>query len=154
VFALLVCLAFILMEPITYLTHRFVMHGFGFFLHRSHHRRNISGWEANDWYPVMFASVVCFAMFVGANGIPALYPTGIGVTLYGAAYGIVHDIYIHRRIPLFKRELPGFNKLAERHELHHRFNGEPYGMLFPLLPKTLKARAAQVDEHSDIQSRK
>ena len=31
--------AFVAMEPITYLVHRFVFHGVGMFLHRSHHRR-------------------------------------------------------------------------------------------------------------------
>ena len=132
------------MEPITYLTHRYVMHGFGAFLHRSHHRRNTTGWEANDAYPVLFGGGVCIALAVGFNvaGFSFVIPVCIGVTLYGLIYALVHDVYIHRRLPLFRRPNARLDHLAERHELHHRFNGEPYGMLVPIVPKALLARAA------------
>ena len=32
------------------------------------------------------------------DGLGSLIPVGIGVTLYGIAYGFVHDVYIHGRI--------------------------------------------------------
>ena len=57
-----------------------------------------AGWEANDWFPVMFASIVNSAIWVGFNrdGFAALLPAAAGVTAYGAAYALVHDVYIHR----------------------------------------------------------
>ena len=134
--ALIVLVAFLAMEPVTALTHRFVMHGIGRRLHRSHHRRNSTGWEANDLYPVMFAAVVLVGLAVGFNvdGWSVLVPIGVGVTLYGLAYALVHDVYIHRRVgALGGRTLPGLERLAAAHRVHHDRNGAPYGMLIPIV---------------------
>ena len=152
----LAVVAFVVMEPVTAATHRFVMHGPGLLLHRSHHRRTYragsfarsktrsahTGWERNDAYPVMFAAVVCVGFWLGFNGpqLAELVPIGVGVTAYGAAYGLVHDVYIHRRLRWFgDRLVPIFERLAAAHELHHRFNGAPYGMLVPIVPRRLRA---------------
>jgi beta-carotene 3-hydroxylase len=145
----IVLAAFVVMEPATYLTHRYVMHGLGRRLHRSHHRRwpaRAAGepfFEANDAFPAMFASVVMLAMAVGFNvdGLTVLLPITIGVTLYGVAYALVHDGYIHGRLPVRFRH-PQLDRLADAHELHHRFGGEPYGMLVPIVPASVRARAA------------
>lgn len=127
--------AFVAMEPITALTHRFVMHGVGWVLHRSHHDRAASRWEANDLFPVMFAGVVCTGFAVGFNvgGAGVLVPIGIGITLYGVAYALVHDLYIHGRAG--GRRIgsnPVLDRLAEAHADHHRTGGAPYGMLLPV----------------------
>jgi len=136
--------AFVAMEPLTAATHRFVMHGIGERLHRSHHhRRRHGGWEANDAYPVMFAAVVCVALWVGFNepGWSGLVPVGVGVTMYGAAYAFVHDVYIHRRLRWFgEHHVPALDRLADAHALHHRFGGAPYGMLVPIVPAALRRR--------------
>lgn len=138
---------FVLMEPLTALTHRYVMHGIGVALHRSHHRRVRPGespqrWEANDAYPVMFAAVVMLGFAAGFNvsGLGALVPLGIGITAYGMAYALVHDVYIHRRIPMFgDRQLPGLERLAAAHRVHHDRNGAPYGMLVPVLARSSRS---------------
>ena len=135
---LVAVLAFVAMEPITAATHRFVMHGPGRVLHRSHHRRNSHGWELNDLFPVAFAALVMMAMAIGFNvqGFEVLVPVGIGVTLYGAAYALVHDIYIHQRLPWFRgRSVPVFERLAAAHRVHHDRNGAPYGMLIPVIAR-------------------
>ena len=136
--------AFGAMEPVTAATHRFVMHGAGMFLHRSHHRRTHTGWERNDAYPVMFAAVVCVGFWLGFHEpqLAELVPIGVGITAYGAAYALVHDVYIHHRLRWFRdRQVPGFERLAAAHELHHRFGGAPYGMLVPVVPRRLRDRA-------------
>lgn len=141
-------LAFLAMEPVTAATHRWVMHGVGEFLHRSHHRRIVSRFEANDWYPVMFAAVVNVGFVAGFNwdGFGSLVPAGVGVTAYGAAYALVHDVYIHRRIGWFEgRRIEAFDRLAEAHRIHHLYNAAPYGMLLPLVPAELRERAGQTD---------
>jgi beta-carotene 3-hydroxylase len=131
-------LAFVAMEPVTAATHRFVMHGPGRVLHRSHHRSAVggtTGWELNDLFPLAFAIVVMMAMAVGFNvaGFGVLVPIGVGVTAYGVIYALVHDVYIHRRLPLFRnRTVPGLERLAAAHREHHRLNAAPYGMLVPL----------------------
>lgn len=142
---LVVILAFVAMEPVTYAVHRWVMHGPGRALHGSHHRRRAGRFEANDLYPLAFAAVVGAGLGVGFNvdGWGLLVPIGVGVTAYGAVYAAVHDGHIHGRLALLaRRRGRGWARLAEAHRLHHRFGGEPYGMLFPVVPASLRARAA------------
>ncbi|MHB1536884.1 MAG: sterol desaturase family protein, partial [Acidimicrobiales bacterium] len=133
--------AFAVMEPVSYASHRWVMHGAGWVLHRSHHRDNRERrdrFEANDWFPVIFAGATVTAMAVGTR-VPAArlaVPAAVGVTAYGAAYAFVHDVYIHRRLG----RLPSvglLERLGEAHALHHRFGGEPYGMLLPVVPRAV-----------------
>lgn len=143
----LVVAAFVVMEPVTAATHRWIMHGIGEVLHRSHHRRRIGRFEANDAYPVMFAAVVCVGFWAGFNlsNLSSLIPIGIGVTAYGIAYGIVHDVYIHGRTGLITTRVPVLDRLAEAHRIHHLYNGAPYGMLLPVVPRHLRERAARTD---------
>jgi beta-carotene 3-hydroxylase len=147
--------AFVLMEPFTAFAHRLVMHGVGIALHRSHHRRVRPGesprrWEANDAFPVMFAAVVMLGFAIGFNvsGFDVLVPIGIGITAYGAAYALVHDAYIHRRLPLFgERTVPGLERLAVAHRRHHDRNGAPYGMLAPLPVRGARGRSGSRPSH-------
>jgi beta-carotene 3-hydroxylase len=145
--ALVVALvAFATMEPVTAATHRWVMHGVGERLHRSHHQRHDGRWEANDLYPVMFAAVVCVAMWAGFNvdGVGLLVPAAIGITAYGAAYAFVHDVYIHRRLGgLGGRRVALLDRLADAHRIHHLYGEAPYGMLVPVVPARLRERAGR-----------
>jgi beta-carotene 3-hydroxylase len=140
--------AFVVMEPLTYAAHRWVMHGVGWVLHRSHHRRRrISTWrdrfEANDWFPVAFAGVTiaAFALGTSLRSAELLVPVAVGVTLYGATYAFVHDVYIHGRIARLPVLAP-LERLRDAHAIHHLYGGEPYGMLCPVVPKALRERAA------------
>lgn len=136
--------AFAVMEPVTAATHRWVMHGVGERLHRSHHRVRRHRWEANDAYPVMFAAVVCLGLWTGFNqpGWAGLVPVGVGVTLYGAAYATVHDVYTHGRLGGFGgRRIAHLERLAAAHRIHHLHSGAPYGMLVPIVPRHLRDRA-------------
>jgi beta-carotene 3-hydroxylase len=145
--ALVVALvAFAAMEPVTAATHRWVMHGVGERLHRSHHQRHDGRWEANDLYPVLFASIVCAALWAGFNidGVGVLVPAGLGITAYGAAYAFVHDAYIHHRLGgLGRRRVAVLDRLADAHRIHHLFGEAPYGMLVPVVPARLRERAAR-----------
>ncbi len=147
-FALITLGGFILMEPFTAATHRWVMHGIGEWFHRSHHRPGRKpAWERNDWFPVAFAALVMFGLWLGFNaGLTALIPLAVGVTLYGIAYALVHDGYIHRRLGVFgARRVAVLERLAEAHRIHHLYNAAPYGMLAPVVPAELRARAATTD---------
>ena len=156
-----VVVAFVVMEPLTYAAHRWVMHGVGARLHRSHHRRwptrrpGDPAVEANDAYPVVFAAVTVAAMAAGLNvdRLHVLVPVGVGVTLYGAAYAFVHDVYVHGRLP-WRRRSRLLDHLAAAHALHHRFGGEPYGMLLPVVPAAVRARAAQTQSPSSVTPRR
>jgi len=137
-FTLVAIVAFVLMEPITYALHRWVMHGFGLRLHRSHHlnaaRVEPSRVELNDLYPVIFAGAVigAFALGFNASQLSILVPICIGVTAYGVVYAFVHDLVIHRRLgSRVGGRSRALGHLARAHKTHHVTNGEPYGMLAP-----------------------
>lgn len=139
------------MEPVTALTHRYVMHGIGRVLHRSHHTatRSRHGFEANDAFPVMFAAVVVTGLAIGLNvpGWSSLVPVGVGITAYGAAYALVHDVYIHRRLAVIGgRRLPVLERLAAAHRVHHDRNGAPYGMLLPVTRRSGSRPSQRPDE--------
>jgi beta-carotene 3-hydroxylase len=143
--------AFVVMEPVSYAAHRWVMHESGWGLHASHHRDVADAGcsvEANDWYPVMFAGATVTAMALGRRSVrgAAVMAIATGVTAYGAAYGFVHDVYIHRRFGRLPEMRP-LEWLKDAHALHHRSGGEPFGMLAPIVPRALRDRA-QADERS------
>ncbi|MFM9138652.1 MAG: sterol desaturase family protein, partial [Actinomycetota bacterium] len=86
----LVVVGFVGMEAVTYVVHRFVMHGVLERLHLSHHRNAAAEFadkspEANDVFPLAFSAVVVAAFWLGFNvgGLAWLLPLFIGVTIYG-----------------------------------------------------------------------
>ena len=152
---LIVLAAFVAMEAVSYLTHRFVMHGFGFGLHKSHHVNRDGGFELNDLYPMMFSSVAILSFTAGTFS-PALRPlvlAGTGITLYGVAYLFVHEIYIHRRLWTLKGRYRLLEWMKASHRIHHLFGGEPFGMLLPIVPRALRERAAEVPYEPDADVR-
>jgi beta-carotene 3-hydroxylase len=134
--------AFAVMEPVAYATHRWVMHGVGWGWHASHHAARPGTFERNDLYPVTFASATIVATAVASQRRwrPVL-AVAAGVTAYGAAYSVVHEIYAHRRAPSLRRPSAPLELLGTRHMRHHRRGGEPFGMLAPLVVDVVTAGA-------------
>jgi beta-carotene 3-hydroxylase len=120
---LLVLLGTVLaMELVAYATHRWIMHGPGWFLHASHHRPRTGLFEANDLYAVLFASPSILLFLGGAQwgwGDWALWVGG-GIAAYGAIYFGFHDVVVHRR--LGSRFVPRsryMKRIVQAHRLHH-----------------------------------
>jgi len=124
-----------LMEAGVTWVHRYVMHGPGWSLHRSHHMQNRGGFELNDIYSFGF-SLMGFALFVGSvftGGF--LVWIALGYALYGLLYFVVHDGLVHHRLPLSWRPKSGYlHRLLAAHHLHHRFTQRlpavSYGFLY------------------------
>lgn len=131
--------AFFAMEAVSAGTHRWLMHGAGMRWHRSHHGPASPGWEANDVFPLVF-SVVGFGVFLAASltRAGALYWIGGGITAYGMAYLFVHEVYIHRRVPVRVRPGRYLEWVRRSHRVHHAHGGAPFGMLLPVVPKALR----------------
>lgn len=133
------------MEPIAAWLHRRSMHaGRGWGWHRSHHATRGRGWERNDWFPVAFAVATVAAMALGAAAAPLrfLLWAGAGVTAYGAAYFLVHDVCVHGRLagrPLVAGRY--LRWVAANHGEHHRTGRAPYGFLVPVMPRNAPAMA-------------
>jgi beta-carotene 3-hydroxylase len=145
-FAAATGLSFVAMEGVSYVAHRWVMHRFGMGWHRSHHRPPTGGLERNDLFPACFSmvGVALFALATTGPAIAWLLPVAVGVSLYGAAYLVVHEICIHERVAVPVPRGAYARWLRASHALHHRFGGEPYGMLLPVVPRALRARGEEV----------
>jgi hypothetical protein len=74
-------------------------------------------------------------------GYAPLFWVALGITLYGALYLFVHEVYIHRRTRYGLPRTRYLEWLRSSHALHHRFGGEPYGMLLPIVGRTIRGRA-------------
>ena len=88
------------MEGVAYAAHRWVMHGWGWFLHKSHHEPRTGAFELNDLYAVIFA-VPSFVLLLGGVQLgwwPGFTWIGAGIAAYGAIYFGFHDVIVHRRL--------------------------------------------------------
>ena len=125
-----------LMEGVSWVTHRFVMHGFGWFLHEDHHRPRPGPFEKNDAFFIIFATPSILTILFGAlYGIGWLQAMGFGIMAYGFAYFLVHDVIIHQRFKWFTRsENTYIRAIRWAHKMHHKHldkhEGESFGMLW------------------------
>ena len=118
-------------------SHKYIMHGFLWSLHKDHHVKNKKSWfERNDLFFVFYAFVSAF--FVILWGEFSFFPglaIAIGIFAYGVTYFIVHDIFIHQRFKIWKKVNNRYAKAVRRaHKIHHKHltkeDGECFGMLF------------------------
>jgi beta-carotene 3-hydroxylase len=135
----IVLLTFVLMEAVTWCTHKYVMHGFLWLLHDDHHNKDHSKgfFERNDAFFIIFAGMAMsfFALGTFDAAFRILVYIGMGITLYGFAYFMVHDVLIHQRLKWFSRTNNFyFRALRKAHKMHHKHlgkeDGECFGMLF------------------------
>ncbi|MFC0266523.1 sterol desaturase family protein [Kushneria aurantia] len=108
------------MEVVAWLTHRYVMHGFLWCWHKSHHSERHGAFELNDLFAVVFALPSVVLIYFGLNGYPLLLALGLGIAAYGLVYFMFHDGLVHRRFPVpFDRQRAFWKKRIQAHRLHH-----------------------------------
>ncbi|HLU89265.1 MAG TPA: sterol desaturase family protein [Cyclobacteriaceae bacterium] len=129
--------AFLAMEGVAWFTHKYIMHGLLWSLHKDHHKKESSGFfERNDFFFMIFAVPGIIALYFGMeNDYNFLFWIGLGITLYGLAYFLVHDVFIHQRFKIFRNsEFTYFKALRRAHKMHHKHlqkeDGECFGMLW------------------------
>lgn len=147
---LIITSTFLIMEPFTALSHRYIMHMFGWKWHKSHHDRIGQRFELNDLFPIVF-SLLAIALFVIGMSHPIIRDIAIGITVYGAVYFVVHEIVIHSRFLKLKNDNLIYRYWRFSHNVHHQFQGAPYGFIFPITPKSLKQKAK--DNYRDLINR-
>lgn len=133
---LIVLITFILMEGITWLTHKYVMHGFLWTLHKDHHDHSRKGkMERNDYFFIIFAAPAVAMMYYGSTqAFNHWFYIGLGVTIYGFAYFFVHDIFIHQRIGFLKNtKNPYLLGIRRAHKQHHKHTEKEKGECFGFL---------------------
>ena len=144
---------FLIMEAVTWFTHKYIMHGFLWVLHKDHHdhRLHDSWWEKNDAFFIIFATPSIILFVLGTiYAVPYCWQVGLGITCYGMAYFLVHDVFIHQRLKVFRdSESPYFRGLRRGHKMHHKHivkeDGECFGMLmvpFKYFKREMEAKKA------------
>jgi beta-carotene 3-hydroxylase len=135
IFTLTMLLTFCVMEGITWLTHKYVMHGFLWYLHQDHHQPNGKIFEKNDAFFLIFAIPSWLCIMRGLqNQNNVVAGIGFGIALYGLAYFIIHEVIIHQRIKWFSRSNNKYIRAIRwAHKMHHKHlnkeEGESFGML-------------------------
>jgi beta-carotene 3-hydroxylase len=115
-------LAFAAMEAVAWASHKYLMHGPLWVLHRSHHVPvpGATGWQANDWFGVAFSLPSIALIALGAAGNAYLAAAGAGMAAYGIAYLVFHDSWAHGRFGAAPRPRLAFlDRLIAVHRLHH-----------------------------------
>ncbi len=135
-YVLVTLLTFIAMEGVTWLTHKYVMHGFLWYLHEDHHQKGPGFFEKNDAFFLIFAIPSFLSILLGKiYGNYWSVSIGLGVMLYGAAYFLVHEVIIHQRFKWFTRSNNRYVRVIRwAHKMHHKHlgkeEGESFGMLY------------------------
>lgn len=129
--------AYCTMEFMAWFTHKYIMHGFLWSLHKDHHKKDHESWfERNDAFFIFYAIVsISFILLWKYNSLWIGLPIGLGILAYGISYFIVHDIFIHQRFKLLRSANNWYAKGVRRaHKIHHKHVGkadsECFGMLF------------------------
>lgn len=145
---LLVFLAvFLMMEGVAWAAHKYVMHGFLWSWHESHHLPRTGAFEKNDRFGVFFSLVAVGLFAAGYFGNGLFTAAGLGMTAYGIAYLFLHDILNHRRFGIHLQPKNAYLRAVLRsHRIHHARQGKEgcvsFGFLVPLTSRRLR-RAAQ-----------
>ena len=132
----IIAAVFFFMEAVSWATHKYIMHGFLWYLHEDHHKKGPGFFERNDTFFIIFAIPSFFSILFGTiYSVYWLQAIGFGVMAYGAAYFFVHDVIIHQRIKWFTRSKNRYIKTVRwAHKMHHKHlekeNGESFGMLY------------------------
>jgi len=127
---------FFMMEFMAWFTHKYVMHGFLWYLHKDHHKKDHNHWwERNDTFFIFYAVIsMSFIMLWSNDILPIGVGIGFGIMAYGLAYFLVHDVFIHQRIKWFRNANNRYAKAIRRaHKMHHKHTGKEHGECFGML---------------------
>lgn len=126
---------FFAMEWVAWLAHKYLMHGFLWFLHEDHHTKTPGALEKNDSFFLIFAVPSWLTIMLGMmNGVGVSVAVGLGIALYGLAYALVHEVFIHQRLPFLRKSKSVYWEAVRlAHKMHHRHLGKEHGENFGLL---------------------
>lgn len=134
-YVLTTAIVFVAMEGVAWFLHKYVMHGFGWYLHEDHHRFTPRRFQKNDVFGFLFATISFLSILAGIlSGFDVKLAVGIGIMLYGIGYFLVHDIFFHRRIRIKYRPKSGYMKrVLNAHAIHHQKSTPHTGVNFGFL---------------------
>lgn len=135
--ALIVIGTFLTWEFVAWFTHKYVMHGFLWIWHRSHHTVHDHKLERNDWFAVVFSVPSIALMYYGSVKTynPYLIAVGLGILCYGIFYLVFHDVIVHQRLKWRPRKRSKYlQRMINAHYAHHTRHSkdgcEAFGFLY------------------------
>lgn len=134
---LLSIISFLLMEAVAWATHKYIMHGFMWRWHKSHHQKHPHTLERNDLFALVFSipSILLISLGYEIPELTRLKFVGFGIMAYGLFYFIFHDVLVHRRIKLsIKIKSAYMKRIMKAHYIHHETHtkggAEAFGFLY------------------------
>jgi beta-carotene 3-hydroxylase len=127
-----------LMEFVAWFAHKYIMHGVLWTWHEDHHKPHYEKqgfFEKNDLFFLVFAIPSCFCYMYGTMTEHAwVLFVGIGISIYGAIYFLIHDVYIHQRFKWFRQLDSKYSRgILRAHGAHHakttKEDCESFGLL-------------------------
>jgi len=143
---LIVMAVFLFWEFVAWFSHKYIMHGFLWIWHKSHHTVHDHALERNDWFAVVFSipsiGLIYYATLVISN--PYLVAVGIGIFCYGLFYFVFHDIIVHQRLKWRPKKRSRYlQRMINAHYIHHskhtKHGCEAFGFLYA--PKKYEPKA-------------
>lgn len=136
------------MEFVAWFAHKYVMHGFLWSWHEDHHNplhKEGHFFEKNDRFFLVFA-IPSALFYILGSATPHfwLFFVGVGISIYGLIYFLIHDVYIHQRFSWFRQLDNKYSRAILRaHGAHHakqtKEDCESFGLLV-VDPKFFKKR--------------
>lgn len=128
-----ILIGFAAMEISGWFIHKYLMHGPLWMIHKTHHEPSKTFFELNDLFSVLFGGVAIVLIIKGAETLDYRFWMGMGISLYGLLYFILHDVLVHRRLKWFDRPNNAFLKgIFKAHQAHHRTNQKEDAVSFGL----------------------
>lgn len=137
------------MEFVAWAAHKYLMHGWLWVWHEDHHKPHYEKegfFEKNDLFFLVFAipSMICYIVGTLSDTYGWLLFVGIGISIYGLIYFLIHDVYIHQRFKWFRQLDSRYSRAILRaHGAHHantqKEAGESFGLLI-VNPKYFRKR--------------
>lgn len=118
--------------------HRRFWHRALFPIHRTHHLPRTGAFERNDVLSFVHAPIAIALILYGCRGPVGIgrelaFGVGLGASIFGLAYLLVHDGLVHRRLAVrWLARVPGIRRVVAAHRVHHAGaeGGRPYSLFF------------------------
>lgn len=137
------------MEFVAWSAHKYLMHGWLWIWHEDHHKPHYEKegfFEKNDLFFLVFALPSMTSYIIGSLYVDYRWVLfiGIGISIYGLIYFLIHDVYIHQRFKWFRQLDNKYSRAILRaHGAHHaktqKEDGESFGLLI-VNPKYFQGR--------------
>jgi beta-carotene 3-hydroxylase len=140
---------FLFWEFVAWFTHKYIMHGFLWVWHKSHHTVHDHALEKNDWFAVVFSVPSIGLFYYGsiAEYNPYILAVGLGILCYGIFYLVFHDVIVHQRLKWLPKNRSSYLKrMIHAHYIHHSRHSkedcEAFGFLYA--PKKYETKNLQL----------